>query len=311
MNTEDLFDTRGEAQAAPGVLSTPPSPAVDYANVVFSGGGNRCFWQAGFWSVAAPALDLRPRQVSAVSAGSAIACALFAGAFDEGFAHYKKALAANGSNFRLRNLLRDHPVFPHGDMYRATILASLSKAGLRRLHRGPDIRVLVASPPEWASRRLAWLLGAIAGGIDECSAPAIHRSAGSRIGFRPLFISVRECATPDALADLIIASSCIPPLTPQASRNGVPLFDGGVISNVPVEGLAPGAGETLVLLTRRFAELPSIAGRTYVQPSRPIPVAAWDYTNEAAVQSTYDLGRRDGEAFCRETAHGGLIGNGR
>ena len=57
-------------------------------------------------------------------------------------------------------------------------------------------------------------------------------------------------------------------------------------------------GETLVLLTRRFSRLPVIAGRTYVQPSQPIPVAAWDYTNVGAVQSTFDLGRRDAERFC-------------
>ena len=276
------------------------SPRTHYDTVVFAGGGNRCFWQAGFWSVAAPALNFSPARVSAVSAGSAIACALFSGTFDDGFAHYKKALAANGSNFRLRNLLREHPVFPHGDMYRATILASANNESLLRLHQGPDIRILVACPPEWASPAMAWVLGAIAGGIEGCSRESVHSSAGSRVGFRPWFISVRECATPDSLADLIIASSCIPPLTPQASRNGIPLFDGGVVSNVPTEGFAEATDATLVLLTRRFAVLPSVARRTYVQPSQPIPVAAWDYTNGAAVQSTFDLGRRDGEAFCKE-----------
>jgi predicted patatin/cPLA2 family phospholipase len=94
---------------------------------------------------------------------------------------------------------------------------------------------------------------------------------------------------------LIIASSCLPPLTPPASRNGISLLDGGMVSNVPTR--AEDAGATLVLLTRQFTILPSIPGRTYVQPSQPIPVLAWDYTNEAALQATYDLGRLDGERF--------------
>lgn len=106
-------------------------------------------------------------------------------------------------------------------------------------------------------------------------------------------------ATPQALADLIIASSCIPPLTPQARRNGVDLFDGGLVTNVPSDGEPPAGTQTLVLLTRQYAHLPTVTGHTYVQPSQPIPVGAWDYTNEAALQATYDLGRRDGETFCR------------
>jgi hypothetical protein len=70
------------------------------------------------------------------------------------------------------------------------------------------------------------------------------------------------------------------------------------VSNVPIEGVAQNSGETLVLLTRRFRKLPSVPGRTYVQPSQPIPVGAWDYTNEVALQRAFDLGRRDGERFC-------------
>jgi predicted acylesterase/phospholipase RssA len=109
---------------------------------------------------------------------------------------------------------------------------------------------------------------------------------------------VRECATPESLADLIIASSCVPPLTPQAKRSGVAIFDGGLVNNVPIDGvLRPGA-QTLVLLTHSFASLPRINGPTYVQPSQPIPVGSWDYTNDAALQATFDLGKRDAEVFC-------------
>jgi predicted acylesterase/phospholipase RssA len=271
---------------------------VNFQNIVFAGGGNRCFWQAGFWSIVAASLNLEPVQVSAVSAGSAIACALFAGTFHRGFHGYLQALTDNSRNLYLRNLVRPQPVFPHGNIYRDAILGSIDDGALKRLHRGPDIRVLIARPPHWASPRMAMLLGMVAVGIEACHKDAVHFSMGSRIGFKPLYLSVRECDTPEALADLIVASSCIPPLTPQARRDGVALLDGGLVSNVPTEGVVQGHGPTLILLTRQFKKLPAIAGRTYVQPSQPIPVGAWDYTNHAAVQSTFDLGRRDGETFC-------------
>ena len=269
-----------------------------FENVVFAGGGNRCLWQAGFWSIAAAALDLAPSAVVAVSAGAAVACALFAGTFDQGFSGYKRAIALNKRNLYLHNLLRKKPVFPHGPMYRAAILGSIDAQAIRRLHQGPEIRVLIACPPYWASRRVAMLLGAISVGVDAWGQEAVHASTGARIGFRPLYLSVRDCATPETLADLIIASSCVPPLTPQARRNGIDLFDGGVVNNVPADGVPHPGAETLVLLTRQFRTLPVVPGRTYVQPSQPIPVGAWDYTNDAAVQSAFDLGRRDGERFC-------------
>ncbi len=275
-----------------------------FDNVVFAGGGNRCFWQAGFWSVAASALDLTPSRVAAVSAGSAVACALFGGTFEAGFADYKRAVAGNPRNLYLRNLLQSKPVFPHGPMYRKAILGSINPAALARLHRGPEIRVLVSCPPPWASARVAMLLGVLACGLMTWEKAAVHPLTGSRVGFRPLYVPVKDCTTPEALADLIIASSCVPPLTPQARRNGLPLLDGGLVSNVPIEGLPPTPGDTLVLLTRRFATLPTMAGRTYVQPSQAIAVGAWDYTDDAALQSAFDLGRRDGEAFARRAHHG-------
>lgn len=275
-----------------------PGVAPHYHNVVFAGGGNRCFWQAGFWSVAAGVLDLKPARVAAVSAGSAIACAIFSGGFEHGFRSFKQAIACNERNLYLRNLLGRQPVFPHGGMYRDAILSSISQPALFRLHQGPEILVLVSLPPRWASPGVAMVLAALATGIETWWRDGVHSTVGRSIGFEPAFIPVRECRTPESLADLIIASSCTPPLTPQARRNGVALLDGALVDNVPIEALTEESGKTLVLLTRRFKVLPSIPGRIYIQPSRQIPVSAYDYTDEVALQSAFDLGRRDAEAFC-------------
>ena len=43
-----------------------------------------------------------------------------------------------------------------------------------------------------------------------------------------------------------------------------------------------------------------VAGRTYVSPSRPIPIAKWDYTSGDGVRRTFELGREDGAAFVRD-----------
>jgi predicted acylesterase/phospholipase RssA len=110
-------------------------------------------------------------------------------------------------------------------------------------------------------------------------------------------VSVRECATPSVLVDLILGSSCTPPMTALQTWRGRHVLDGGVVDNVPVCALAPAAGETLVLLSRRYPQLPRVTGRTYVMPSADVPVDAWDYTSPARLQAAFDLGRRDGAAF--------------
>jgi hypothetical protein len=93
----------------------------------------------------------------------------------------------------------------------------------------------------------------------------------------------------------VLASSCTPPFTPLLHHAGRPVLVGSIADNVPVD--AAGDGPVRVLLTRPFRRLPRHPLRTYVQPSRPVPVRAWDYTDPAGLQAAFDLGQRDGEAF--------------
>jgi len=274
---------------------------VGYDAVVFAGGGCRCFWQAGFWSTAAPALDLRPGAVAGVSAGAALACAVFAGVLDRVREEFTDRVAANRRNAYPANALGEDPVFPHEGIYRGTMLATLDPPALARLHAGPEIRVALGRRPPWSGPRMAVALGLVAFLAEQPRRHGVHGRWGRRLGFRFETASVRDCATPEELAELVLHSSCTPPITPFYSRAGDVVFDGGIVDAVPVEA-APEAERTLVLLTRCFPDeaLPRREGLTYVAPSQPVPVAKWDYTRPALVQETFDLGRRDGERFARE-----------
>jgi hypothetical protein len=89
-------------------------------------------------------------------------------------------------------------------------------------------------------------------------------------------------------------------MTPLLKWKGRYVLDGGVVDNVPACALDGAPGETLVMLTRRYMKRPTIPGRTYVQPSVTLAVSAWDYTSAEGIQSAYDRGRRDGDAFVRD-----------
>ena len=275
--------------------SNPPS----FESVVLAGGGNRCFWHAGFWREVQGPLALAPRQIAAVSAAGAIACAIAAGIGEQAVRLFQASTRANPRNYYPRNIFGKDPVFPHERMYRAAVLNLFDPQALARVHAGPDIRVLLGHMPPWLGPRTGFLAASAAYNFDKRVRRVVHPTTARAIGYRPEVVSVRECATPETLANLILASSCSPPMTSSLTWKGRYVLDGGVVDNVPVCALDDAPGATLVMLTRRYAALPDIPGRTYVQPSAKIPVDAWDYTSPEGIQSAYDLGRRDGEEFVR------------
>ncbi len=279
-----------------------------FGQVVFAGGGNRCFWQAGFWSIAAPALDLRPRRIAAVSAGAAVSALIVAGRAESTLRHFQRMTAANPTNLHLRNLFGPQPIVPHAEMYRGALRHALDDEAVARIRAGPDLRVLLAAVPRWLGPRSGVVAGFLAYEIEKRLRQPVHPVGGRRLGFQPLVVSLGSCRDAEEMIALILASSSTPPMAPVARWAGRTVLDGGLVDNVPVAALEAGSAgrpdstpetSTLVLLTRPYPveRLPRVAGRTYVQPSREVPVSKWDYTNPDGLQQAWDLGRDDAEDF--------------
>ncbi len=273
-----------------------------FEQVVFAGGGHRCWWQAGFWDTVAAPLALRPRVIAGVSAGAATACLLYANDSRVALDYYRQALAGNSRNAYWSNLLRPGvPVFPHNAIYRRALRTLLGGEHFVRLRReAPEIRVQFARLPRWLGPRSAVALGLAGYNLEKYWRRPLHPHFGRWLGFRPEVVRVQDCRDDDDLVSLIIASSCTPPFTPIERRGGQPTLDGGLVDNVPVEAVDADGGPTLVLVTRRYprrAPWFRHAGRLYVQPSEKIPVASWDYTAPERYERAWALGGRDGQAF--------------
>jgi len=138
-----------------GILlnSDPPT----FESVVLAGGGNRCSWHAGFWREGQGPLALAPRQIAAVSAAGAIACAITNTKGDEALRLSQGATRANPRNWYPRNLFGKDPVFPHERMYRAAMRDLFDPPTLAKVHAGPDIRVLLRHLPPWLGPRTGHL----------------------------------------------------------------------------------------------------------------------------------------------------------
>src|SRR6056297_1251882 len=280
-----------------------------FSTVVFAGGGNRCLWQVGFWSVAAPELQIQPETVAGVSAGASMACLILSGRTDETFNYFIERTSANKKNTYFSNIFRGKPVFPHEGMYRDGLSFGITNETLKTIHEGPDIRILMSHPPAWSGPRLATLLGLGAYSIEKIMKNPVHPELASRLGFTPEIVRARDCKTPEELIDTLLQSSCTPPFTPLCYRNDKPVLDGGLIDNVPVKAIDEGNDSVLVLLTRQYPmeNIPATGNRVYVQPSVPIRISKWDYTNPAGMQDAYDLGKKDGEMFVQQVRKAGII----
>ena len=292
--------------AAP-ISSAPPQPlSQPFDQIVFAGGGNRCWWQAGWWDTVAPELALRPRVIAGISAGAATACMVHAHDSHQTMAYYRDILANNTRNAYWGNLLRRERVFPHYGIYRNALLSLFGDNRLARLQAAPEIRIGVAHIPPWSGPRLAVAAGLLAYNIDKHILKTLHPRLGRKLGFRPEFVRAQDCASPEDLADLLLQSASTPPFTPVLKRQGRAVLDGGLVDNVPVDALDPAPGNVLVLVTRlyprprRFVLAEGGQRRLYLQPSQRVPISSWDYTRPEAMTHAYDLGRRDAEAFLRD-----------
>ncbi|MEZ0171867.1 patatin-like phospholipase family protein [Microvirga sp. TS319] len=270
--------------------------------VAFAGGGNRCYWQGGFWEAAAPLLGLDPAMIVGVSAGAWSACYSL---LDLG--RMVNEMVAEGCsqgrrNFEWRAWRSEGSPWPVSLMYRSLIEAVIDEAALARLKRGPEILIGLARKPRRLPLALAIPLGIAAYQIEKKWRSPVHPRGGRALGFVPEFVRVQDLASPAELSAALMASASVPPFMPVGRIGGTAALDGGLVDNVPAEPLIPveeRGGRTLVILSRLYRAFPQVKGRLYVQPSQPVPIGQFDITNPDGIRRAYEMGLKDGEDFAR------------
>ncbi|MEM7218853.1 MAG: patatin-like phospholipase family protein [Pseudomonadota bacterium] len=273
-----------------------------FSNAIFAGGGSRCFWQLGFWWGANRAgLKLRSqvRFAAATSAGSAVALAAMLGREEEALAAFQRMARDNPGNLHWRNLKPGShaPVLPHMVMFRSIMAELLTDQDLGRL-ADRELVFLIARCPPLLPGALSALLGFSTYGLEKWLTGRVHPEWSRRLGFAPIVASSRDARTTQELTDMVLASSCVPPLLPSPPYKGERILDGGMIDNVPAFLTEGHPGRTLVLLSKRYRRpLPEVVNRLYLQPSEPITLDKFDYADPEGLQRVFDLGCTDGQRF--------------
>ena len=278
---------------------------MEFRNVIFAGGGSRCLWQLGFWDGANQAgagLSETVDYAASTSAGCAMATAAMLDRGREALELFKDMTAQNPANIHWRNLRpgSGKPLLPHIAMYREALEQFLVPEDLELL-AGKRLEFLMARFPRYLPSGLGAVIAFAIYGLEKHITGVLHPTWTRRMGFTPVVQGNHDARVVADLIDIVLASSCVPPVLPGDGYQGQRVLDGGIIDNVPAH-LADGReGLTMVLLSKQYRRpLPAPGRRVYIQPSATIRIDKFDYANPDGLQETYNLGLRDGVRFARE-----------
>ncbi len=265
--------------------------AFQYDQVVFSGGGIRCFWHGGFLSKVGTYEDLQPKRISTVSGGALSAASWIGGretdllgVMHEAFSVNDSNLAAGKSNYT-----------PHQEIYRDVVDVTLDSEAIERIAAGPVYEIALSVPPKHLPASVSAVLYGVLYKLDQAVRSTPHLRVPASTGLRELRVDARQAARDGNLIDLICAAATIPPVFDVPHWQGHRVLDGGMLDKAPLP--TGDEGSTLVLLTSRYDNCPGIQRRTYVQPSREVAADKIDFADASKVTRTWEQGERDGEAW--------------
>ncbi len=283
-----------------------PLSRLDWARIdtlVFAGGGNRCWWQAGVIEHLRQTGRPLPAHLVGTSAGAAVAASCMT---DDGpaaaLASCLRLYAENEGVFDWSGLRRLKLHFAHRHTYPAWIGSFVHEGNFARLRaHGSRLRVGLTRPSRLLGVAGSVAVGSLAYLVDKYLRRSLHPALPAWLGLRQDFVDLHRCATVAEAQTLLSAAAAVPPFMPVQRVGAALAIDGGYIDSAPLPPQsAAEKSNTLVLLTRHHPGLPACfrwGGRSYWQPSRRVPVSTWDCTARASVREAFSLGLRD--ALCR------------
>ncbi len=153
--------------------------------VVFAGGGNRCYWQGGFYEAAAPRLRLAPKLVVGASAGAFAATYSLLGVGPQARSRVYDGCGPHLKNFDVAAWRRGEPLCPVGPLYNELLAQTIDDAALARLNAITDLRIALTRMPRGVPPLVGAMLGIGAYQLEKhLLRPGIPASA-TRLAFAP------------------------------------------------------------------------------------------------------------------------------
>ncbi|MCA1969869.1 MAG: patatin-like phospholipase family protein [Rhizobium sp.] len=276
--------------------------ALSFDAIGFAGGGNRCYWQSGFFLSLNLRFPQRPSYYVAVSAG-AYHCAMNLAGIGERVRNAAFSFAErNIPDLDWAALKERRSPLVVGGLYRQFLAEQFGETELAALKAAPRMLIQVARPPDWMPGGLAALGSIAAYQIEKRLTGGAHSKAGRYLGLKPVWISTHEIPTAADLVDAMMATSSVPPFMPVGRIAERDHLDGGLVDNPPTIRLSEteASGGRTLLLTTRYGRLPPASpNRVAVGPSEDIRVNKFTVSDAAGLRHAFEVGLRDGATFAK------------
>lgn len=265
-----------------------------FEQVVFSGGGTRCFWHGGFLSRVGTFEDLKPKRICGVSGGALSGAAWISGNDERCKQVMGDIFDRNESNI---DPGQDNAT-PHQELYREAVTGTLPPDAQERIANGPDFQVLLGCPPSYLPTRVFAAICAIGYKVEQLITGNPRLEYTRALGLEGVLVDARQAARDGKLIDLVCAAATIPPVFDIPTWEGKDVIDGGMVTKAPFPD--PDEGETLVLMTSTYRNIPAKDGKLFVTPSKEVEADKIDFTEREKIEETWEQGRADAEAFLAE-----------
>ena len=281
--------------------ATAAPPAFDA--VAFAGGGNRCYWQGGFYEAVAPKLAAPPKLIVGVSAGAFQAAMALTGTGDKARGLVREACKAGSKTFDFAAWPREGTPFRVATLYRELLQELFRPEQMEALRQAPELLIQVSCPPRFIPAAVTALGSIAAYEIEKRFNGARYSQAGRWLGLSPAWVSTHDMHRPEELISAMLATAAVPPFMPVGRVNGRPALDGGFVDNPPLiklREIEAAGGKTLVMTTRTGNPMTPVSGRAVARPSQPLTLSRFSIKQGAEMIAAYELGKRDGENYLRQ-----------
>ncbi|MCJ7420720.1 patatin-like phospholipase family protein [Sphingomicrobium astaxanthinifaciens] len=269
---------------------------ASFAQVVFSGGGTRCFWHGGFMSQVGTIATIRPERVCGLSGGALSGAAWISGqderckqVMGEIFERNERNLAIEGDG-----------IAPHEQLYREAVEGTLPDTAIATIAEGPAFQIALATPPRGLSSRLFAAICAVGYSLEEKLTGSPRLRFTRWLGLELIRVDARQAARDGRLVDLIVAAATIPPVFDIPRWDGRDVIDAGMATKAAYPD--PDAGRTLVLMTSPYRDLPAQDDKLFATPSSPVEADKIDFTGREQIEETWAQGCKDARGFLAEQA---------
>ena len=262
-----------------------------FTQLVFSGGGTRCFWHGGFLSKTGIVEDFAPDRVCGVSGG-----ALSASAWISGNAQVCKQVMGEIFERNEQNIdLGKSNATPHQELYREAVSGILPHSAVNTIADGPAFQILLGCPPAYLPSRVFAAICGIGYKVEQIITGSPSLKYTQFLGLDAMLVDARQAARDGELVDLICAAATIPPVFDIPKWRGRDVIDGSMVTKAPFP--EPERGKTLVLMTTSYRNIPDDDKKAFVTPSKEVEADKIDFTRREKIQETWEQGQIDAMSF--------------